>query len=721
MRDVWIGALGGVTCISCAAVTLGPLGGQALIGRPLDVRAAVNLAPGEVGGSLCLIAKVSYADQPLPPGSVQLSWSPSSEDSAGHVRVQARTPVNETFVGLELTAGCSAPFTRNYVLLADPPLGLAVMSLASVASGDATPDGLPLPLPATAASVSIALASATPAREGGAARAAVAPKVIRSSPAGDALPALLASQTNASSPQIKEKATASPKSEAMVRESPRPVSRLKLEAIDLTSEEKPKLQASLVVAEPEETKVSTDAETEQRRLLAKRMWGALSQTPEVTAEQTLKLAQMEAELQTAKSLLGQVQAERDQLNLLLEEEQGRRYINPVVMTLSGLWVLVMGVAAALWLRKRPSRSTSAPWWGRSPTSLPPDDFFAPSGLASRSAGASRRRHPDVDVDSLFPEDAFRHSSASRAGPDSQELASERSDFLHSTLNASARSVATEELFDLQQQVEFFVSLGQSDQAIEVLKAHLQDSQEASPLAYLDLLTLYHELERRVDYEGLRAHFNTSFQAVAPEYEQFSQSRRGLERYTDIIEHIQSLWPGPRVLEVIEASIFRSDAVAEVVVLDLEAYRDLLLLYGIARDINESSSATEDPVAAEPQAHKVAAVLAVTPATWQPGSVFSAEAPTIELDFDLSQLNGLHSDSPVATVAEGLDLDLDFDEGLEKNLPSLTSLPLEPEFEGLPDQQTETRRDVDPGMSLDLDDLPELESLRIKKSGQLGPQ
>lgn len=719
MRDVWIGALGGLTCISCAAVTLGPLGGQVLIGRPLDVRATVNLAPGEVGGSLCLIAKVSYADQLLAPGSIQLSWSPSAGDTAGHVRVQARTPVNETFVGLELTAGCSAPFTRNYVLLADPPLSLAVTSAAPVGSGGATSDGSSLPSSALAASVSTALAPTRPARDLGETNAAADPKVGRNSHAADALSTPRATPTSTSAPPNKQKAVPPPKSGAKARAPQPPVSRLKLEAVDLTSDEKPKLQASLEVAEPEGTKASTDAETEQKRLLAKRMWGALSQPLEVTAEQTLKLAQIEAELQTVKSLLGQVQAERDQLHLLLEEAQGRQYLNPVVMTLGGLWVLVMGVATALWLRKRRYRSVSAPWWGRSAASQPPEDFFAPSGLASRSEGASRRRHPDVDVDSLFPEEAFRHSSTSRAGPDSQGPLSERSDFLHSTLNASARSVATEELFDLQQQVEFFVSLGQSDQAIEVLKAHLQDSQEASPLAYLDLLTLYHELERRADYEGLRTHFNTSFQAVAPEYDQFSQSRRGLERYTDIVEHIQSLWPGPSVLEVIEASIFRSDSVVEASVLDLEAYRDLLLLYGIARDINESSAASNAPVVAGSQAPKVTAGLEAAPVAWKPDSVFPAEVPSIELDFDLSQPDGLGRDSPAATIADGLDLDLN--EEFEKNRFSLTSLAFEPEAEGFPEKQAVGTQDLDPGLSLDLDDLPELESLRIKKSGQLGPQ
>jgi hypothetical protein len=158
------------------------------------------------------------------------------------------------------------------------------------------------------------------------------------------------------------------------------------------------------------------------------------------------------------------------------------------------------------------------------------------------------------------------------------------DFLPSALMDGSRSVATEELFDLQQQVEFFISLGQSDQAIEVLVNHLAESQEPSPLAYLDLLKLYHELGRREDYESLRSDFNRQFNGGAPAFEDYSYSRRGLERYESAVSRIQALWPRPEVLALIERSIFRDGPADVADVFDLEAYRELLLLYGVAREV-----------------------------------------------------------------------------------------------------------------------------------------
>jgi len=83
---------------------------------------------------------------------------------------------------------------------------------------------------------------------------------------------------------------------------------------------------------------------------------------------------------------------------------------------------------------------------------------------------------------------------------------------------------------VQQQADFFVSLGDHEQAIQVLRQHLAESHEPSPLAYLDLLKLYHKLDRRDDYERLRKDFNRVLNADAPSFEHFSEGSRSLEDY-----------------------------------------------------------------------------------------------------------------------------------------------------------------------------------------------
>lgn len=60
-------------------------------------------------------------------------------------------------------------------------------------------------------------------------------------------------------------------------------------------------------------------------------------------------------------------------------------------------------------------------------------------------------------------------------------------------------------------------------------------------------------------------------------------RPGLEAYETVMSCMETLWPLPKVLELIEESIFRRpDATTKA--FDLEAYCELLLLYGVAKEI-----------------------------------------------------------------------------------------------------------------------------------------
>ena len=147
----------------------------------------------------------------------------------------------------------------------------------------------------------------------------------------------------------------------------------------------------------------------------------------------------------------------------------------------------------------------------------------------------------------------------------------------------ARVVKAEELLDVQQQADFFVSLGQHEQAIEVLRSHIGDNVETSALVYLDLFSIYHQLKRRSDYEALRIEFNNQFNAKIPAFERYTDTGPGLESHPFALSRIQALWPSPKVLEVIEESIFKRPG-ADTEAFDLESYRELLLLYAVAKEI-----------------------------------------------------------------------------------------------------------------------------------------
>jgi len=152
-----------------------------------------------------------------------------------------------------------------------------------------------------------------------------------------------------------------------------------------------------------------------------------------------------------------------------------------------------------------------------------------------------------------------------------------------------RAVKAEELFDVQHQAEFFISIGKHEQAVAVLRSHISEEVQTSALVYLDLFSLYHQLRRREDFEGLRVEFNRLFNADLPPFESYSGTGPGLEAYQAALSRIVSLWPTPKVLEVIEESVFRKPG-ARAEAFGLEAYRELLFLYGIAKEIVQSQPA-----------------------------------------------------------------------------------------------------------------------------------
>ncbi len=142
-----------------------------------------------------------------------------------------------------------------------------------------------------------------------------------------------------------------------------------------------------------------------------------------------------------------------------------------------------------------------------------------------------------------------------------------------------------------------MSLGQTDQAIEVLRAHIDENAQTSALVYLDLFNLYHQLGRQEDYEELRKNFNSLFNSKLPVFSSYTDKDAGpgLEAYEVAMSRIEALWPSPKVLDIIEESIFRKpDAGSQA--FNLEAYRELLMLYSVAREIIHPEATSINAVA-----------------------------------------------------------------------------------------------------------------------------
>jgi hypothetical protein len=159
---------------------------------------------------------------------------------------------------------------------------------------------------------------------------------------------------------------------------------------------------------------------------------------------------------------------------------------------------------------------------------------------------------------------------------------------------TVRIVGGEELLDVHDKADFFLSIGEVDQAVAVLESHVHDQVETSALPWMDLLELYHSLGRRMDFDRLRAEFRERFSAQVPDFDHFDQPTPTLENYSRALSRIVALWPTRRVLDVIEESIFRKPGLPGAEPFSLEAYRELVLLYHVATDVSPQEEPQERP-------------------------------------------------------------------------------------------------------------------------------
>ena len=200
-------------------------------------------------------------------------------------------------------------------------------------------------------------------------------------------------------------------------------------------------------------------------------------------------------------------------------------------------------------------------------------------------------------------------------------------------------VSVEELIDLEQQAEFFVVLGQDEAAIDLLMSHVRSDGGISPLPYLKLLEIYRRRGDNDAYERIRERFNRRFNAYAADWDSDLQQGRSLEDYPDIIARLNALWVTPaRAMEALDASLFRRNKSDQT--FELPAYRELLLLYGVARDLAEHGAADLHadvdlllPLAGDDASPPPVSRLLATPG--RPGDFEPSDMVTLPLDLDVS--------------------------------------------------------------------------------------
>ena len=575
--------------------------GVAIVGQPLEVSVQVQLDAEESASSLCIEADVFHADTRQEPDRVQVFVdAPQQLSQAATVRISSSASVDEPIVTVYLKAGCAQKSTRRYVLLADFPSEPAL---------PAAPMALPLVVPSVPAGAPSAVSASgyreTPATDAGANSNSPAQPAFRAK-ATDARPAPLANRVAADKPAVQ-------------RSVPR---------------KKPDVSAQVQARAPEKLfeKPKTGPPGNQSRLkldslvmLAERVTSLESSNTVQVAEvlrDAQRLQSLEAEMKTLTALAAGNEVNLLELRARLQKAESERLPAQWVYALTALVVSCLAAMAYLWSRQRIAPQAGSPanakddWWTGS-RGAPLTPASAPAYVTGNVRDAEAEpasTHPTVPVaiSPMLPrlhdapesevdvslvemsESNFdkliasgQSHSALRKGPLPAPVEPTRPQALEAD---QVRSINAEELFDIRQQAEFFVSLGQTDQAVRILENRINEYGESSPSLYLDLLKIFHALGLRTDFRQFREDFSLLFNGKIPEFASFEDEGKSLDQYPHVLAHIIALWPKPKVLMVIEASIFRDPWNDKGAPFDLAAFRELLLLHAIAQS---SANADDD--------------------------------------------------------------------------------------------------------------------------------
>ena len=543
--------------------TLERLKGDALLGQALQVSIIARYSPGEDVSANCFTADVQYGEQPQANSAVSTLEQPGGVSNVVEILVKSPKLVDEPVVSVNLKAACALSTSRRFVMLSE---------YATPALEPAAPQPRDAPQKPSGTVAAVAANAADKPMDAAAAKSAAGASDADAGTGSAAAPAKVrAAQRSAEKTARKSSKRANAASAAS--------------AAAAGSSAKPKLAPAPMAAEIAQLQLRIDAVDERAAALSK---------PEVLAQQEQKLKDLQEQLAGLQQLGKKNQDNVQAMTQALEQASSQSYSASLGYALLIALLLLLALLGLGFYTLRSGRMRDLPWWKQGGADAPATAAAqaVPANLAvpEVSATASTAQEPpqntvldlEIDVDlgaSIFSGlDASPSPAVPSALPKPAPVPSLPA--YETPLANSARPlVNTKEMLDIRQQAEFFMALGQYEEAIKVLETSIHASDAANPLLFLDLLKILHTLGRRTSFESYRGEFNLHFSANVPPYERFLNEGQGLEAYETLCAQLVALWPSGETLHYIEHCLVRASDATQAG-LDLEAFRDLLMLHAI---------------------------------------------------------------------------------------------------------------------------------------------
>ncbi len=526
----------GVTPPGAHALGLGRPQVLSALGKPLDVSIPLSLAAGEQLTDGCLRAEVTAGDARVPAGLLQLRID--GEAGRQRIRVQSLVGIEEPALRITLALGCPVRLTREFSAFVDPVAGAAALPAA--------PAPVAAPLPAAVEQAVPPLAEAAPAPR---------PAKPRPHP-----------RPRASGPRL-----VLDRPEVLVSQAPSRPAPASAPEMELT----PELEAQIVQLEQTVAQLRADLEARQA-----------ASAPAAVASAAIAVAPVPAAAVPVNP--PHAGAYRDPMNWLL------------TLALS----LLAGSAAfygSSWLDQR-ARREKAYWRALQATA----EGAAPPPLQPASPGMA----PPVAANAAAPLPDEGQHTATRPQPRPMPwppapiaaAAPSPNQAMLATQPLPAQAAAApvlsqeftiaDELLDLQQQVDFLLLLGQQDAAADLLANRLKPG-GAGAMPYLMLMELCQQRGEPEAFAELARQFEQRFRASAPAWSQSLVRGRSLDACPSVIAHLQVVWADSAAAMQMLQTLLAQGGGPGVASFDLPAYRDLLTLYSVARDLFEAGLRSGD--------------------------------------------------------------------------------------------------------------------------------
>ena len=148
-----------------------------------------------------------------------------------------------------------------------------------------------------------------------------------------------------------------------------------------------------------------------------------------------------------------------------------------------------------------------------------------------------------------------------------------------------QSIHIEEISDITQEAEFWMSVNDPHRAIEILEPQSREENPATPVTWLYLLDLYRLVGDEDKYRDLRYRFKHKFNAKIPNFheEVVATSQRNFDDFPHLVTNCCALWKTDDIGAYLE-SLLVDDREGERMGFDLPVYRDILFLLSICNEL-----------------------------------------------------------------------------------------------------------------------------------------